>query len=217
MIRTQIGYEQGVKKGSLEVICGSMFSGKTEDLMRRLKRAEYAKQNVVTLKHRIDNRKSSACIVSHDGQERIAFAIDHSDKMIEQILNVASAPEVDVVGIDEVQFFPTEIINVIVALIDCGKRVIVAGLDLDFRGEPFGVISNLLAIADSITKLKAICVVCGHDAQHTQRIINGRPASYEDPVILVGSAEYYEARCRNCFVIDRPLPHQWYIPQQTSV
>ncbi len=190
-----------MKQGSLEVVCGSMFSGKTEELMRRLKRAEYAKQRVLTIKHHIDDRKSYASIVSHNGQMREACPIDNHPTSFLKILELVDE-SIDVIGIDEIQFFPKEIINIICTLIDNGKRVLVAGLDLDFRGEPFGIVPLLLAIADSVTKLKAICVLCGKDAYHTQRLINGEPARYNDPVIMVGASEYYEARCRDCFVID---------------
>lgn len=189
-------------KGSLEVVCGSMFSGKTEELMRRLKRAEYAKKNVLTIKHYIDNRAHHQYIVSHDGQERIAFPVDDSDEGIDKIHTLAS-PEVDVIGIDEIQFFPHKIIHVLRKLVEEGKRVIVAGLDLDFRGEPFGIMPILLSIADSITKLQAICMSCGKDSHFSQRIINGVPANYEDPIVLVGAAESYEARCRDCFTINK--------------
>ena len=182
-----------MKKGSLEVICGSMFSGKTEELMRRLRRAEYAKQNILTVKHQIDKRKSQACIVSHNNQKKKAFPFDGSRKSINHILEVTSK-NTNVIGFDEIQFFPTEIISVVCSLINFGKRVIVAGLDLDFRGEPFGIIPTLLAIADHITKLKAICVCCGNEAYFSQRLINGKPAKYDDSIILVGAEEYYEAR-----------------------
>ena len=190
-----------VKKGRLEVVCGSMFSGKTEGLMSRLKRAEYARQRVLALKHQLDSRKSLTCIVSHDGRERTAHPIDNCVMAIQTIVDLAN--EFDIIGIDEVQFFSDDIVNVIAQLIAMGKRVIVAGLDLDFRGEPFGPMPYLMAIADDVTKLKAICVVCAHDAHHTQRIVNGQPARYNDPIILIGAQEFYEARCRDCFKIDQ--------------
>ena len=196
--------EKKEKRGQLEVVCGSMFSGKTEELMRRLRRAELAKQNVITIKHKIDVRKRYSCIVSHDGKERVAFMIGESEGSVDKILELANQ-NVAVVGIDEVQFFPAEILEVIYELVEKGKRVIAAGLDLNFRGEPFGIIQQLLAVADKILKLKAICVQCGKEAHHTQRIINGKPARYDDPVILVGAEEYYEARCRDCFSIDKPV------------
>ncbi len=189
-------------KGQLEVICGSMFSGKTEELMRRLNRAEYAKQNVLTIKHQIDQRKSKTSITSHNGRERLAFTIDNSQESLNKILELANS-NISVVGIDEVQFFPKEIVGIICQLVEKGKRVVVAGLDLDFRAEPFGIMPLLLAVADHITKLKAICVLCGKDAHHTQRLVNGKPAKYTDPIILVGAEECYQARCRDCFQIDK--------------
>jgi len=196
------------KKGYLEVICGSMFSGKTEELMRRLKRAEYAKQNVLTIKHHIDDRRGTTSITTHNGKTRLAFNINNTKKSIEKILELANK-NIQVVGIDEINFFPAEIIDVILKLINNGKRVIVSGLELNFRGEPFNkAITELLAYADEVTKLKAICVVCGKDAHYTQRIINGKPAKYNDPVILVGAEECYEARCRDCFEIEKPSQPQ---------
>jgi thymidine kinase len=189
-------------KGQLEVICGSMFSGKTEELLRRLNRAEYAKQNVLTIRHQIDQRKSKTSITSHNGRERLAFTIDNSQESLNKILELANS-NISVVGIDEVQFFPKEIVGIICQLVERGKRVVIAGLDLDFRAEPFGIMPLLLAIADHITKLKAICVLCGKDAHHTQRLVNGKPAKYTDPIILVGAEECYQARCRDCFQIDK--------------
>ncbi len=201
-MREQFG---GHGKGRLEVVCGSMFSGKTEELMRRLKRADYAHQKVLALKHHLDKRRSvtPANLTSHQGTERFAFMIGDNAFGIEQILEMAT-PDVSVVGIDEVQFFSPEIVDVIYSLVERGKRVIVAGLDLDFRGEPFGVMPVLMAVADEVTKLKAICTRCGHDAHHTQRLVNGNPAKYDDPLILIGASECYEARCRDCFMIDKP-------------
>jgi thymidine kinase len=190
-------------KGSLEVICGSMFSGKTEDLMRRLRRAEFAQKKVVTIKPKIDNRKSVTCIVSHDGNEREAELFDHDFTLLDSMISFCSEPEISVIGIDEVQFFSKAIIPVIEYLVKQGKRVIVAGLDLDFRGEPFETTAYLLALADYVTKHKAICVICGADAHHTQRLINNAPAAYEDPIILVGAEELYQPRCRVCFLINR--------------
>ncbi|MFA5074558.1 MAG: thymidine kinase [Candidatus Babeliales bacterium] len=201
------------KKGHLEVICGSMFSGKTEELLRRLKRSEYAKQNILTIKHQIDNRRKSTYITSHNGQERLACNVNNEKENINKILELAQ--DVQVIGIDEIQFFPTSIIEVICKLIEKGKRVIVAGLDLDFRGEPFGIMPTVMAIADEITKLKAICVICGKDAHHTQRLVDGNPAKYDDPIILVGASECYQARCRNCFQIDKTA--QFYIKKKETL
>lgn len=188
--------------GKLEVVCGSMFSGKTEELMMRLRRAEYAKKNVVTIKHAIDNRKSFSCIVSHNGVHREAHPIGSCEDGLEALSKLVRE-EVDVVGIDEIQFFPVETIEIIQEMVDNGKRVIVAGLDLDFRGEPFGIVPTLMALADEVSKLRAICVVCGNDSNFTQRLINGNPAKPEDPTILVGGEECYEARCRQCYRFEK--------------
>ncbi len=188
--------------GKLEVVCGSMFSGKTENLMMRLRRAEYAKKNVVTIKHEIDNRKSYSCIVSHNGVERQAQPIDPCESGLEGLKRFIHE-DVDVIGIDEIQFFPEDVIPILLEMVETGKRVIVAGLDMDFRTEPFGILPALMALADEVTKLRAICVECGNDANFTQRLINGAPANYNDPTILVGGEECYEARCRQCHRIDQ--------------
>lgn len=190
--------EKKLHSGSLEVVCGSMFSGKSEELIRRIKRAEIAKQNVLAFKHSLDDRKTTEYVISHNGNKIKAFALqDH--KEIKQLVT----DSIEVVAIDEIQFFDKEIISIVCQLIEAGKRVIVAGLDLDFRGIPFGPMPVLMAIADNVTKLKAICLECGNDAQFSQRLVNGVPAKFDDPIILVGAQECYQARCRSCFVIDR--------------
>lgn len=189
------------EKGTLEVVCGPMFSGKSEELMRRLRRAKIAKQQVMTFKPSIDNRHSVEHVVSHDGNKLYAQAIEGDNPNV--ILTMVELNNITVVGIDEVQFFSQDIIAVICTLIDQGKRVIIAGLDLDFRGVPFGIVPTLLAIADKITKLNAICCVCGKDANFTQRLVNGLPAQHDDPIIMVGAQEAYQARCRGCFSIDK--------------
>lgn len=189
-------------KGRLEIICGSMFSGKTEELMRRLKRTEYANQKVLTIKHQIDNRRKMKAISTHNGKERLAFSIDNKKENLLKILELANE-NIQIIGIDEVQFFPKEIIDIIMTLIDRGKRIICTGFEIDFRGVPMSIMPTLLALADEITKLKAICVKCGAEAHHTQRVIDGKPANFDDPIILVGGEECYEARCRNCFEIDK--------------
>jgi len=183
--------------GKLEVICGSMFSGKTEELMLRLRRAEYARKNVITIKHEIDNRKSFACIVSHNGVQREAYPVGSCENGLQALSDFVD-DTVDVIGIDEIQFFPSAAIPIILKMVEDGKRVIVAGLDLDFRREPFSIVPMLMALADEVMKLRAICMVCGNDANFTQRLIGGKPASYNDPTILVGGEECYEARCRQC-------------------
>jgi len=192
-----------MKSGSLEVICGSMFSGKSEELIRRLRRSQIAHLTTLVFKHSMDNRTTIEYIHSHGGDKLKAIALDNSS----DILNY-SFDELQVVGIDEVQFFGEGIIEVIFKLVDAGKRVIVAGLDLDFRGMPFGCMPILLAMADSVTKLNAVCLVCSSDAHFTQRLINGDPADYDDPLILVGAQECYQARCRNCFRINKK-PYCW--------
>ncbi len=183
--------------GSLEVLCGSMFAGKSEELIRRAKRAMIAKQRVLVVKPSIDIRYSQQQIVSHDGTGIQAIPID-PDKP-QDILILAEQRGVNVVAIDEVQFFSSEILDIIQTLIKRNNRVIAAGLDLDFAGRPFNNVPTLLALADEVVKLKAICVVCGKPAYHTQRLIDGKPASRTSPLILIGGTEAYEARCRDCY------------------
>ncbi len=177
--------------GSIEVICGSMFCGKTEELIRRLRRAEIARQKVQVFKPIIDDRYQVSEVASHSGTSIKAIPIDNSSEILLKL-----HPDTTVVGIDEVQFFDNDILNVIQKLVKDGKRVICAGLDTNFRGEPFGVIPTLMAIAEHVDKLQAICMVCGGPASRTQRLVNGEPAFYEDPLIIVGASEMYEARCR---------------------
>ncbi|MFH0898987.1 MAG: hypothetical protein V1855_05395, partial [bacterium] len=138
---------------------------------------------------------------------RTAFPVGREGAGVQKILELADE-SIDVVGLDESHFFPNTLIPIIMTLVDAGKRVIVAGLELDFRGEPFGATPSLMALADKVTKLKAVCVICGNEAHHTQRLIDGKPANYDDPVILVGASEFYEARCRNCFRIDKTIQLQ---------
>ncbi len=176
-----------------------MFSGKSEELIRRLRRANIAKLNVAVFKHALDDRHTLESISSHDGNTITAYPTDNA----QDILKHAQYANIEVVGIDEVQFFNQEVIPVICELVNRGKRVILAGLDLDFRGVPFGPVPTLLAIADSITKLQAICTKCGSDAHFTQRLVDNNPARYDDPIILVGAQEAYHARCRGCYSIDK--------------
>lgn len=191
-------YHEQSNKGSLELICGSMFSGKSEELIRRLKRAELAKQNVLVFKHSLDDRSTIEYVVSHCGSKLKAIPLENPQDILE-----LTTSAVTVVGIDEVQFFDLSVINVICTLIEQGKRVLVAGLDLDFRGKPFGCIPTLMAIADNVTKLQAICIHCGKNAHFTQRLVNGQPAKHDDPLILIGAEEQYQARCRSCHQIDQ--------------
>ncbi|MFC4619875.1 thymidine kinase [Camelliibacillus cellulosilyticus] len=184
------------KTGSIECICGGMFSGKSEELIRRVRRATYGKQKVQVFKPAIDDRYSDEAVVSHDGKSIIATPIDRSGEILESL-----EADTDVVAIDEVQFFDRDVITIVRSLADRGFRVIAAGLDMDFRGEPFHPVPEIMAISESVTKLNAICVSCGAPASRTQRLINGEPARYDDPTILVGASETYEARCRHCHVV----------------
>lgn len=186
-------------KGTLEVICGPMFSGKSEELIRRLRRAAIAKQRVVVFKHALDDRHTIEHVRSHNGTTFEASATAD----IPTIRSIALQESITVVGIDEVQFYGSDIIPIICMLIDAGKHVIVAGLDLDFRGLPFGPMPVLLAIADKVTKLTAICTFCARDAHFSQRMVNGHPARFDDPTVLVGAQETYQARCRSCYSIDK--------------
>ncbi|TMU84017.1 thymidine kinase [Bacillus sp. BHET2] len=178
--------------GWVEVICGSMFSGKSEELIRRVRRTQFAKQEIAVYKPKLDNRYSDESVVSHNGTSVIAKAVEGSQVILDDL-----NPDVDVVAIDEVQFFDEGIVEVVQTLANSGYRVIIAGLDQDFRGEPFGPMPDLLSIAEQVTKLQAVCAVCGSPASRTQRLINGEPACYDDPVILVGASEAYEPRCRH--------------------
>ena len=180
-------------EGWIEVICGSMFSGKTEELIRRLRRAQIAKQKVQVFKPVIDDRYGMQRITSHNGLYAEARPVEDASTILDLV-----EPDTTVVAVDEVQFFDWEISRVCEELAGRGIRVIVAGLDMDFRAEPFGPMPVLMAEAEEVTKLQAICVVCGRPASRTQRLIDGQPASYDDPVIMVGASEVYEARCRRC-------------------
>ena len=177
--------------GSIEVITGSMFCGKTDELIRRLRRATIARQKVQVFKPVIDNRYAIEKVKSHAGNEFDAVPIRLSTE-IRSLLR----PDTTVIAIDEAQFMDHEIVAVAQELADQGLRVIVAGLDTDFRGEPFGPMPVLMAIAEVVDKLHAICMVCGEAASRTQRLVNAQPARYDDPVVIVGAAEMYEARCR---------------------
>jgi thymidine kinase len=185
--------------GWIEVICGSMFSGKTEELIRRLRRAQIARQRIQVFKPAIDVRYAEKAIASHNGLQEQAIPVNGSAGVLEVIDRTA-----DVIAIDEIQFFDEGILEVCNYLANQGKRVICAGLDMDFRGHPFGPIPRLLAIAERVDKLQAICVVCGMPASRTQRLIEGKPAYYSDPVVLVGASEVYEARCRR----HHEVPHR---------
>jgi len=184
--------------GSVEVICGSMFCGKTEELIRRLRRARIAKQQVQVYKPMIDNRYNHKKVTSHSGIDVDALPVESS----KDILNTLD-PNTTVVGIDEVQFFDVGIVDVVEELAERGLRVIVTGLDMDFRGEPFGCMPQLMARAEKVAKLQAICMVCGGPGSRTQRLVNGKPAHYDEPIVVVGAQEMYEARCRQHHEVPR--------------
>jgi thymidine kinase len=184
--------------GWIEMICGSMFSGKTEELIRRLVRAEIAKQKVQVFKPALDDRFKSDQVSSHSGSYYRATVVQNAPEIAALVEN-----DTDVVAIDEVQFFDWSIAELCEKLANEGRRVILAGLDMDFRGEPFGPMPLLMAQAEMVDKLQAICMVCGAPASRTQRLIDGRPANYDDPVIMVGASEVYEARCRKHHKVPR--------------
>lgn len=185
-----------INHGYIEVVIGPMYSGKSEELIRRIKRAKIAKQNIVVFKPKIDDRYSKEDVVSHSGDSVNAIPINSAKEIYDFIDS-----KTQVVGIDEVQFFDEQIIEIAVDLADKGIRVIAAGLDMDFKGEPFGPTPKLLCVSEFVDKIQAICSVCGQPATRSQRLINGDPARYDDPIIQVGAVESYEARCRKCHVV----------------
>lgn len=188
--------------GYLEVIAGGMFSGKTEELIRRVKRATIARKRVLLFKPDIDRRYREDAVASHDGRDLRAIGVPVDRP--EDIAARARLERAEVVGIDEAQFFTAEIVPVVLGLVEEGVRVIVSGLDMDFARRPFGPMPVLMAVADEVVKLKAICVVCGEPATFTQRLIDGQPAAADDPVILIGGRESYEPRCRRHHELGRP-------------
>jgi thymidine kinase len=192
--------EMPTRGGWIEVVCGSMFSGKSEELMRRLRRAQIARQKVAVFKPLLDNRYHATDVVSHDGTRIAARPVDTSAEILRMV------GDAEVVGIDEAQFFDAQIVDVALRLADQGKRVVVATLDKDFKNEPFGPVPNLLAVSEFVDKLQAICQVCAGPATRTQRLIGGRPASPDEPVIRVGAQESYEPRCRECHELPLARP-----------
>lgn len=192
------------KNGWIEVITGPMFAGKTEELLRRVKRLEYAKQNIVVFKPLIDNRYAENEVVSHNKTSKRSVNISQAKEIFEYVDR-----DTDVVAIDEIQFLDEEAVAICEYLADRGIRVIVSGLDREFRGEPFTFMPKLVALAEYVTKLTAVCVKCGAPATRTQRIVNGKPARYNDPIVLIGAEESYEARCRRCHKVYRkPKPYR---------
>ena len=184
--------------GSIEVVCGSMFSGKTDELIRRLVRATIARQKVQVFKPAIDVRYAVEKVTSHAGANFDAIPVEKAADIL-----VKLDKDTTVVGIDEAQFFDSEVVSVAQQLAARDIRVLVAGLDMDFRGEPFGSMPMLMSIAEHVSKLHAICMVCGDEASRTQRLVNDKPARYDDPVVIVGASELYEARCRQHHEVPR--------------
>lgn len=204
--------------GSLTVICGSMFSGKTEELIRLVRRSMHARKRVQVFKSSLDTRCDTTVIRTHDDTKFNAIAVPDT-KTLESMLE----RDVQVVGIEEIQFLDEPIVDLCVRLADNGIHVIVAGLDQDFRGLPFTFMPRLMSLADSVMKLHAICKICGEEASRTQRLVNGRPASWNEPTILIGADESYEARCRRCHQISN-VPDQYrsarfpaVIPDESAV
>jgi thymidine kinase len=196
---TAHGYFASGNAGWIEVICGVMFSGKSEELIRRVRRAIIARKQVQVFKSHLDERYAGIYhISSHDGRSVEAVPIDTAEQIARLI-----RPDTQVVAIDEAQFLDAPIVELATALANRGTRVILAGTDNDFRGEPFGPMPQLLAIAEVVDKLHAICVICGNPASRNQRLIGGRPARYDSPTIMVGSTDSYEARCRSCHFVPR--------------
>lgn len=189
------------REGWIEVICGCMFAGKTEELIRRINVLSYARKNILVFKPKIDDRYSTTEIASHAGSKVPCIVISEAKEILDHVNY-----DTDVVAIDEVQFFDEDVVDICEYLADSGLRVMVAGLDKDFRGEPFGVLPDLLTRAEFVTKLTAVCAKCGAPATRTQRIINGKPASFNDPIVLVGAKEAYEPRCRHCHeIVKKPI------------
>jgi thymidine kinase len=185
--------------GWIEVVCGVMFSGKSEELIRRVRRAMIAKKRVQVFKSHLDERYAGIYVISsHDGRTTEAIPVDTPEQIARTV-----KPDTDVIAVDEAQFLDASIIELATDWANNGTRVILAGTDTDFRGEPFGPMPELLAIAEVVDKLHAICVKCGNPASRNQRLIAGRPARYDSPTIMVGSAEAYEARCRSCHSVPR--------------
>ena len=191
------------REGWIEVISGCMFAGKTEELIRRINVLSYAKKNIIVFKPKIDNRYSDSEIVSHSGAKVPCLVVEKAQDILKKI-----EADTEVVAIEEVQFFDKDIVEVCEYLADKGIRVMVAGLDKDFRGESFGVMPELLTRAEFVTKLTAVCAKCGAPATRTQRLVNGKPAGFEDPIVMVGADESYEPRCRHCHQVPNK-PHKF--------
>jgi len=209
--------------GTLIVITGSMFAGKSEELIRQVRRALYARKKVQVFKSALDNRWDSAAIATHNGVRFEAIPVSSSGDL-ERLVE----PDTEVIAIEEIQFFDEGIVALCDRWANEGRTVIAAGLDQDFRGQPFGFMPILLALADEVIKLRAICARCGQPASKTQRLVDGRPASWDEPTILIGAAERYEARCRRCHKVlhaprnghrrnKRPVSTPQIVEQQESL
>jgi thymidine kinase len=184
--------------GKITVVCGSMFAGKSEELIRLARRSLYAKKKVQVFKPALDKRYDDAMVVTHFGVRHEALPVASVKELKKRI-----EPNTQMVLIEEAQFFDPSLVDLVVELADGGREVVCAGLDQDFRRQPFGPMPQLLAVADEVLKLRAICVKCGAPASHTQRIVDGKPARQDEPVILIGATESYEARCRACYRLRR--------------
>ncbi|AGR41645.1 thymidine kinase [Spiroplasma taiwanense] len=188
------------KRGWIELITGCMFAGKTEEFIRRLKRYQYAKQNVLVFKPLIDRRYSINDVFSHSGLSIESIPVENSEKL-KEIVNLKNQEKsIDIIGVDEVQFLDTNIVEVLSSIADEGIIVVVNGLDKDFKNNPFQNVDRLLVQAEYVDKLTSICHVCGGNANRTQRIINGKPAKANEPIIVISAIEKYEARCRHCYI-----------------
>lgn len=196
MQRRPMGRKNSRNLGSITVVCGSMYAGKSEELIRLARRALYAKKSVQVFKPSVDDRYDQTMVVTHMGVKHEALPVRGVSE-----LRLAINPATDVVCIEEAQFFDNSLIELCVELADRGVTVICAGLDQDFRRQPFGPMPNLLAVADEVIKLRAICMNCGAPASHTYRMVDGKPARWDDPIVMIGATESYEARCRNCHQI----------------
>lgn len=202
----------GTQEGRIEVISGVMFSGKSEELMRRVRRALIARRRVQLFKSQLDDRYAGISrISSHDGGMLEAEPVRSARDVRQRVVT-----ETDVVAVDEVQFLDDDIVGVVRWLADRDVRVIVAGTDMDFRGEPFGPMPKLMAIADMVDKLQAICVRCGAPATRNQRLVDGRPAPAEGPLVQVGGGDSYEARCRRCHELPQATRHQTELDIRTE-
>jgi thymidine kinase len=182
--------------GQLTVVCGSMYAGKSEELIRRARRALYARRKVQVFKPVIDRRYDDEMVVTHMGVRHEAFPVTGVKELKDRV-----EPDTNFIAIEEAQFFDASLVPLVAGWADSGREVVVAGLDQDFRRQPFGPMPALLAVADEVVKLRAICQRCGRPASHTQRIIDGQPAAWDDPIVLIGATEAYEARCRCCHAI----------------